>query len=149
MALDRNGTILANGANQALAGRNFFESVAQEYIDYIEILNRSTRDLLRGNPGSTVYSVGEAERLTTQYPISIQGQPTYFIQLVTPTEQIYSNVEDVLFSEGLKMFSLLAGTMAAIAVLIILFIRWSKFLNKEVRLRTRELFVYLKGGKGS
>ena len=140
VALDRNGTILANGANQALAGRNFFERVAQEYIDYNEILNRSTRDLLKGNPGSAVYNVGEAERLTTQYPISIQGQPTYFIQLVTPTEQIYSNVEDVLFSEGLKMFSLLAGTMAAIAVLIVLLIRWSKLLNKEVRLRTRELF---------
>ena len=91
-------------------------------------------------PGSAVYNVGEAERLTTQYPISIQGQPTYFIQLVSPTEQIYSNVEDVLFSEGLKMFSLLAGTLAAIAVLIVLLIRWSKILNKEVRLRTRELF---------
>jgi len=91
-------------------------------------------------PGSAVYNVGEAERLTIQYPISIQGQPTYFIQLVSPTEQIYSNVEDVLFSEGLKMFSLLAGTLAAIAVLIVLLIRWSKILNKEVRLRTRELF---------
>ena len=38
------------------------------------------------------------------------------------------------------MFSLLAGTMAAIAVLIVLLIRWSKILNKEVRMRTRELF---------
>jgi hypothetical protein len=140
VALDRNGTIPANGANQALAGRNIFERVAQEHIDYNEILNRSTRDLLKCNPGSAVYNVGEAERLTIQYPISVQGQPTYFIQLVTPTEHIYSNVEDVLFSEGLKMFSLLAGTMAAIAVLIVLLIRWSKILNKEVRLRTRELF---------
>jgi hypothetical protein len=140
VALDQNGTILANGANQALAGRNFFERVAQESIDYNEVLSRSTRDLLRGNPGSAVYKVGEAERLTTQYPISIQGEPTYFIQLVTPVEQIYSNVEDVLFSEGLKMFSLLAGTLAAIAVLIVFLIRWSKILNKEVRLRTHELF---------
>jgi hypothetical protein len=131
--LHRNGTIPANGANQAMAGRNFFERVTQEHIDYNEILNRSTRDLLKGNPGSSVYNVGEAERLTIQYPISIQGQPTYFIQLVTPTEQIYSNVEDVLFSEGLKMFSLYM-------VLIVLLIRWSKILNKEVRLRTRELF---------
>jgi hypothetical protein len=44
-------------------------------------------------------------------PELTQFFPIYFIQLVTPTEQIYSNVEDVLFSEGLKMFSLLAGTM--------------------------------------
>jgi hypothetical protein len=60
--------------------------------------------------------------------------------LVTPTEQIYSNVKDVLFFEGLKMFSLLAGTMAAIAVLIVFLIRWNKILNREVLLRTRELF---------
>jgi hypothetical protein len=140
VALDQNGTILANGANHALAGRNFFDRVAQEHIDHNEILNSSTKDLLRGNPGSVVYNTGNAERLATHYPILIQGKPTYFIQLVSPTEQIYSNVEDVLFSEGLKMFSLLAGTMAAIAVLIVFLIRWSKLLNIEVRLRTRELF---------
>lgn len=99
-----------------------------------------TRDLLRGNPGFSVYNDGKAERLATQYPISIQGEPIYFIQLVTPTEQIYSKVKEVLFSEGLKMFSLLAGTMAAIAVLIVFLIRWNKILNKEVFLRTQELF---------
>jgi hypothetical protein len=77
--LDRNGTILANGTNQALAGGNFFYTVAQEYIDYNDILNRSARELLKGNPGSAVYNVGEAERLSTQYPISIQGQPTYSV----------------------------------------------------------------------
>jgi hypothetical protein len=38
------------------------------------------------------------------------------------------------------MFSLLAGTMAAIAVLIVFLIRWNKILNREVLLRTRELF---------
>jgi hypothetical protein len=140
VALDQKGIILANGANQALAGTNFFERVAQEYVNYNEILNRLTRDLLRGNPGFSIYNDGKAERLATQYPISIQGEPTYFIQLVTPTEQIYSNVKDVLFFEGLKMFSLLAGTMAAIAVLIVFLIRWNKILNREVLLRTRELF---------
>lgn len=140
VALDQKGVILANGANQALAGRNFFERVAQEYVNYNEILNRQTRDLLRGNPGFSVYNDGKAERLATQYPISIQGEPIYFIQLVTPTEQIYSKVKEVLFSEGLKMFSLLAGTMAAIAVLIVFLIRWNKILNKEVFLRTQELF---------
>jgi hypothetical protein len=140
VALDQNGTILANGANQALAGRNFFDRVVQEYIDHNENLKSSTQDLLRGNSGSVVYNTGNAERLATHYPIFIQGKPTYFIQLVSPIERIYSNVEDVLFSEGLKMFSLLAGTMAAIAVLIVFLIRWSKLLNREVRLRTRELF---------
>jgi hypothetical protein len=140
VALDQKGVILANGANQALAGRNFFEKVVQGYINYNKRLDGLTRDLLRGNPVFGVYNDGKAERLATQYPIFIQGKPTYFIQLVTPTEQIYSEVKQALFSEGLKMFSLLAGTMAAIAVLVVFLIRWNKILNKEVFLRTQELF---------
>jgi hypothetical protein len=78
--------------------------------------------------------------LLSKIPFSSKVNQHILFKLVTPTEQIYSNVEDVLFSEGLKMFSLLAGTMAAIAVLIVFLIRWSKILNKEVRMRTRELF---------
>jgi hypothetical protein len=105
--LHRNGTIPANGANQAMAGRNFFERVAQEHIDYNEILNRSTRDLLKGNPGSSVYNVGEAERLTIQYPISIQGQPTYFIQLVTPTEQISGSKDVFIIGRNYGCFAVL------------------------------------------
>jgi hypothetical protein len=78
--------------------------------------------------------------LLSKIPFSSKVNQHILFKLVTPIEQIYSNVEDVLFSEGLKMFSLLAGTMAAIAVLIVFLIRWSKILNKEVRMRTRELF---------
>jgi hypothetical protein len=78
--------------------------------------------------------------LLSKIPFSSKVNQHILFKLVTPTEQIYSNVEDVLFSEGLKMFSLLAGTMAAIAVLIVFLIRWSKILNKEVRMRTREWF---------
>jgi len=68
VALDQKGTILANGVNQALAGRNFFDRVAQDYIDHNEILNSSTQDILRGNPGSVVYNAGNTERLATHYP---------------------------------------------------------------------------------
>jgi hypothetical protein len=49
--------------------------------------------------------------LLSKIPFSSEVNQHILFELVTPTEQIYSNVEDVLFSEGLKMFSLLAGTM--------------------------------------
>jgi hypothetical protein len=78
--------------------------------------------------------------LLSKIPFSSKDNQHILFKLVSPTEQIYSNVEDVIYSEGLKMFSLLAGTMAAIVVLIVFLIRWSKILNKEVRIRTRELF---------
>ena len=37
------------------------------------------------------------------------------------------------------MFSLLAGTTAAVVVLIIFLIKWSSNLNEEVKRRTNEL----------
>ena len=140
VAFDKNAMLLADGANKDLIGRNFFSSVAQKFINYNEILNNLTRRLLAGNSDYAVYDYGKGERLTTGYPIFINSEPKYFLQTVTPTEQIYSQVEDVLFVQRIKMFSLLAGAgAAAIAVLIVLLIKWKVILRKEVKRRTKEL----------
>jgi hypothetical protein len=57
-----------------------------------------------------------------------------------PAAEIYSSVHDILFTERLKMYSLLGGTMASIAVLIVFLIKWNNTLNEEVKRRTKELF---------
>lgn len=140
VAFDKNAMLLADGANKDLIGRNFFSSVAQKFINYNEILNNLTRRLLAGNSEHAVYDYGKGERLTTGYPIFINSEPKYFLQTVTPTELIYSQVKDVLFVQRIKMFSLLAGAgAAAIAVLIVLLIKWKVILRKEVKRRTKEL----------
>jgi hypothetical protein len=140
VAFDKNAMLLAVGANKDLIGRNFFGEVAQKFVNYNEILNNSTRRLLAGNSDYAIYDYGVGERLTTGYPIFINNEPKYFLQIVTPTEQIYSQVGDVLFVQRIKMFSLLAGAgAAAIAVLIVLLIKWKVILRKEVKRRTKEL----------
>jgi signal transduction histidine kinase len=132
---------VAVGASQDLIGENFFGEVAQKFVNYNEILNNSTRKLLAGNSDNAVYDYGQGERLTTANPIFINGEPKYFLQIVTPTSQIYSHINDVLFTERVKMFSLLAGTTAAIAILIIFLIKWNSTLGNEVKRRTGELNV--------
>jgi hypothetical protein len=140
VAFDKNSTLLAVGANKGLIGKNFFGEVAQKFINYNEILNNSTRRLLAGNSDYAVYDYGVGERLTTGHPIYINNEHKYFLQIVTPTEQIYSRLGDVLFVQRIQMFSLLAGAgAAAIAVLILLLIKWKVILRKEVKRRTREL----------
>jgi signal transduction histidine kinase len=141
VVLDRNGIMLANGASKTLVGKNFFGYETQEFINHNKILNNLTQNLLAGNSGFAVYDYGSGERLTTAYPIYVNNKPTYFIQAVTPTSQIYSQINDVLLTERLKMFSLLAGTTAAIAVLIIFLVKWSSTLGNEVKRRTRQLNV--------
>ena len=141
VVFDRNGIMLANGASKTLVGKNFFGYETQEFINNNKILNNLTQNLLAGNSGFAVYDYGIGERLTTTYPIYVNNKPTYFIQMVTPTSQIYSQINDVLLTERLKMFSLLAGTTAAIAVLIIFLVKWSSTLGNEVKRRTGQLNV--------
>ena len=139
VAYDKNGVMLANGASNNLVGLNFFDKTTQEFINNDATLNNLTRDLLSGNSGYGVYDYGKGERLTTQSAISIDDNSVFSIQLVTPSAQIYSQLNQVLFTERLKMFSLLAGTSAAVLVLIVFLIKWSSSLDTEVRRRTGEL----------
>ena len=103
------------------------------------------KKVLSGKSGDVVYTIGLGERLTTGFPISVRGGssvasvPPYVIFIVTPTSEIYSQVEGILFSQRIETFSLLAISAAAAIVLIIFLIRWSKNLDAEVKRRTKEL----------
>jgi signal transduction histidine kinase len=139
VAYDKNGTILADGANEELVGKRFFDTAVQNSINRDPTLNNLTKELLSGDGGYGVYDYGTGERLATQSPISIGGVPLFSIQLVTPSSQIYSQINQVLFTERMKMLSLLGGTSAAVVVLIVFLIKWSSSLDIEVRRRTSEL----------
>jgi len=139
VVLDKKGTLLAVGASRDLVGNNFFGPVVQKFINHNEILNNLTRNLLNGKTAYAIYDYGRGERINTNYPIFVQGQPTYFIQVVTPTNIIFSNIGETLFAERLKSYSLLVGTLVAVAVLIIFLVKWSSTMEKEVVKRTREL----------
>jgi signal transduction histidine kinase len=136
---DRNATLLAVGASKTLVGKNFFGDYVQKFVNHNSVLNTLTHNLLNGNSGVAVYNYGRGERINTDYPIYIHGEPTYFIQVVTPTASIYSQVNDVLSTQRLETFALLAGTTAAVIVLIIFLIKWNSTLDNEVKRRTNEL----------
>jgi signal transduction histidine kinase len=139
VAYDKNGIILANGANEDLVGESFFGPMVQNFIEQDETLINLTRSLLAGYSGHGVYDYGRGERLMTQSAVSIDREPIFSIQLVTPSAQIYAQINQVLFTERMKMFSLLAGTSAAVVVLIVFIIKWSSSLDREVKRRTTEL----------
>jgi hypothetical protein len=94
---DRNATYLAVGIKD-LVGKNFFGEFTQEFINYNPVLNNLSRNLFVGNDGYGIYDYGRGERLTTQFPIFINGAAKYFVQVVTPTQQIYSQINAVLLT---------------------------------------------------
>jgi hypothetical protein len=137
---DKSGLMLANGASQALVGQNFFDNYTQDFINHNKILNDVTQNLLDGKPGFAIYDYGPGERLTTQYPAYVNNQPTFFIQIVTPTSEIYSKIDNTLSEQRTEIVSLsIIASIIAIAILVILLRRWNIILRREVKRRTQEL----------
>lgn len=140
VAFDKKGTILAAGASNDLVGKDFFGEDVQQFVNHNEILINLTRDLLSGKSGYGVYDYGKGETLTTQYPVFINGSPEFFIQIVTPTSDIYAKTDEVLSIQQVRILPLIvAASTVAIAVLVILLKKWNIILAREVKRRTKEL----------
>jgi len=140
VAYDTKGTMLANGASKTFIGKNFFENYTQQFIKHNQKLNNLTKNMLAGNSVFAIYDYGRGERLTTSYPVVVNGIPRFFIQIVTPTSEIYSKIDNVFSVQRVKLFSLFAAASTiAIFVLVILLRKWNIILTKEVKRRTREL----------
>ena len=139
VAYDRNATLLAAGASETLVGLNFFGEAAQNFVNHNPTLDKITTEGLQGKSGNAVYDYGRGERFTTYQPIYVAGKPTYFLQVVTPTATIYSQIDPILSKESAKMILLLAGSTGASALMIIFLVLWNSSLEKEVKKRTKDL----------
>jgi signal transduction histidine kinase len=138
-AFDSKGTILAVGSNQSLVGLDFFGDTVQNNVNHNPTLYKHTRELLQGSTGYAVFDAGRGERLQTYQPIYVEGSPTYFLQVATPTGIIYSQIDPILSRESERLALFLAGPTGASAILIVFLLLWNSSLGKEVKKRTREL----------
>jgi signal transduction histidine kinase len=136
---DKTGTILAVGADRSLVGKNFFGNVVQNFVNHNQILYNLTKTLLSGVQSYGIYDYGRTERINTGQPILVAGEPIYFLQVVTPTQAIFSKIGETLFMERLKSGSLLAGVFASIILLVVFLLRWNSTMEKAVIKRTAEL----------
>ena len=133
---DKNGTILAVGADRSLVGKNFFGTTVQQFVGHNEILNNLTRTLLKGNPAKGMYDYGRSERINTGQPIFVENKATYFLQIVTPTKTVFSKISDALFMERLKGYSLLVAVFVSVGSLMIFLLKLNNTMEKEVIKRT-------------
>ena len=124
------------------------EQDTQNFTRQNKDLNNLMERVLSGKSGDVVYSIGLGARLTTGFPITIREEnqtgvstapPPYVVFIVTPTSQIYSQFENILFSQRIETFSLLAISTAAAIILIVFLIKWNSNLDSEVKRRTGEL----------
>jgi signal transduction histidine kinase len=136
--LDRNSDQLIHPV-KSFVGTPFFGSYTQQVTGHNNILNGFVRIVMAGKPDFAVYNFRNGDRLNTGFPILLDGQPTYFVFVITPMSVIYSQMDKAMSTERMEMFSLLVGTSAAIVLLVIFLIRWSSTLDSEVKRRTMDL----------
>ena len=141
VVLDNRGNILTDPGNQGLLGQNFFGPFVQDFIGGNRELNNLTRNLLEGHSGNAIYDYGKGERITTQEPILINGKPQFFLQAVTPTANLYSNIGSLLFDARMKLFLLFGASLAGVIALVLYLLKWNRVLKMEVGRRTSELEV--------
>ncbi|MBV9177296.1 MAG: sensor histidine kinase [Nitrososphaeraceae archaeon] len=136
--LDRNSNQLIHPI-KSFIGKPFFGSYTQQITGHNNALNGLVRQVMSGKSDFAVYSFENGERLNTGFPIFLNGKPTYFVFVITPTSAIYSQIDKIISTERLEMFSLIVGTTVAIVILVVFLIRWSSKLDNEVKRRTEEL----------
>jgi signal transduction histidine kinase len=136
--LDRDSDQLIHPV-KSFVGTPFFGSYTQQVTGHNNILNGLIRTVMEGKPNFAVYNFKNGDRLNTGFPILLDGQPTYFVFIITPMSVIYSQMDKAMSTERMEMFSLLVGMTAAIVLLVIFLIRWSSTLDSEVKRRTMEL----------
>jgi signal transduction histidine kinase len=140
VAYDRNAKYIATPRAQ-LFGENFFGDKVQSFFNFNDIQNDYYRKVFANNLSEdfAVYNFGRGERLTTGQPILLQGEPSYFVFVISPTESIYSSIGQALFLERVKLFSLILAFTLAVIILIIFLVKWNRNLDKEVKHRTAQL----------
>jgi len=144
VAYDRNANYIATPRAQ-LFGENFFGDKVQSFFNFNDIQNQYYRKVFSNDFSNdlsddyAIYNFGSGERLNTGQPILLQGEPSYFVFVISPTESIYSSIQEALFLERVKLFSLILAFTLAVIILIIFLVKWNTNLDKEVKHRTIQL----------
>ena len=124
----------------SLIGQSFFGNYSQNMSNHNPVLNNLVNTtVFSGKPSSGIYDFVNGQRFTTGYPITLNGKPQYSVFIITPTSTIYSQIDVIIFNERLEMFSLIAGIIAAIMILILFLIRMNSILDRNIKERTKEL----------
>ena len=136
--LDSNSIQLIHPVKR-FVGTSFFGSYTQQLTGHNAVLNNLIRTVMLGKPDLAVYDFMNGQRLNTGYPIFEGGKPAFSVFVITPTSTVFSQIDNVIFTERIEMFSLLAGITVAVAIVILLLSKWSQSLEREVKERTKQL----------
>ena len=129
MVMDENHILLIHPDMQN-AGKSFFGDEIQKDIKNNSILNQHILNILEGNLSTVIFTLddGIGEMINSGILINIDGENEFLFAVVTPTQSINKEIDEIMFFAKIQTVFLLLST---ITVLLIFLIKRTQGFKKE------------------
>ena len=129
MVMDENNVLLIH-PNMENVGKNFFDDEIQQDISHNSALNEHITHVLEGNMSTVIVTLEDniGERINSAIPVSVNGKNEFVFGVVTPTQSINQEIDEIIFFTKIQTVFLL---MSTIAVLLVFMLKRSQSFKKE------------------
>lgn len=129
MVMDENNVLLIH-PNMENVGKNFFDDEIQHDISYNSALNEHITHVLEGNLSTVIVTLEDniGERINSAIPVTVNGKNEFVFGVVTPTQSINQEIDEIIFLTKIQTVFLL---MSTIAVLLVFMLKRSQSFKKE------------------
>jgi signal transduction histidine kinase len=137
--LDGSGAYVLH-PDSALVKQSFYSDVGQAAFEANEDVNDLVGQVMgqESRSGTTVFRMEGEEHLAAVSSIVVDGLPAYYMLVTSPVALFSEEINDVLATQRIQAFSILAGTSVSVIILAV-FANRTVSLDREVRKRTSEL----------
>lgn len=121
--------------------QSFYSDTNQAAFESSEELNGLVERVVEqgtAQSGSAVFRMEGEERFAIASSILVDGLPAYYLMVTSPVSLFSEGINDVLATQRIQAFSILAGTSVSVIILAV-FVNRTVNLDREVRKRTSEL----------
>ena len=129
MVMDENNVLLIH-PNVENVGKNFFEDEIQKNIDRNFLLNEHISRVLQGNLSTAIFTLDDniGERINSAIPVTVNGKNEFVFGVVTPTQSINQEIDEIIFFTKIQTVFLLLST---IVVLLVFMLKRTQSFKKE------------------
>lgn len=129
MVMDENHILLIDPSTENI-GKNFFDEEIQQQIGNNSFSNNHIRNVLQGNLDTAIFTLNDdiGERIITGIPVVINDKIEFMFAVVTPTQSINKEIDEIIFYTKIQTVFLL---LAVIVVLLAFLVKRSQSFKKE------------------
>ena len=129
MVMDENHVLLIH-PNSENVGKNFFGDDIQQSTENNSILNEHVLNILEGNLSTVIFTLDDniGERINSGIPISVNEKTEFMFGVVTPTQSINKEIDEIIFFAQIQTIFLLLST---ITVLLVFLVKRTQSFKKE------------------